>query len=70
MLGFDIARRPDDHQDGASTSALVNLGGFSAAIAGDITVAAARSTFGVNSGTALLPVLLIALFGLANLARR
>jgi MFS family permease len=70
MLSFDIARRPDDHHDGASTSALVNLGGFGAAITGDITVAAARSTLGVHTGTVLLPVLLIALLGFANLARR
>jgi MFS family permease len=70
MLGFDLARRTDDGHDGASTSALVNLGGFSAAIAGDLLVAAARSAFGVSSGAVLLPTLLIAAFGLWRLSRR
>jgi hypothetical protein len=70
MLAFDVARREGDHHDGASTSALVNLGGFSAAIAGDVGVAAGRSAFGVGSGAALLPLLLIAAFGFWRLATR
>jgi predicted MFS family arabinose efflux permease len=70
MLAFDVARREGDHHDGASTSALVNLGGFSAAIAGDIGVAAGRSALGVGSGAALLPLLLIAAFGFWRLAVR
>lgn len=70
MLGFDLARRPDDHKDGASTSALVNLGGFSAAIVGDATVAIARSTLGASSGLVLFPTLLIAMFGLWRISQR
>lgn len=70
MLAFDVARREGDRHDGASTSALVNLGGFSAAIAGDIAVAAARSALGAGSGAALAPLLLIAAFGCWRLATR
>ncbi|MDO9355415.1 MAG: hypothetical protein Q7T55_17070, partial [Solirubrobacteraceae bacterium] len=70
MLGFDLARRPDDHKDGASTSALVNLGGFSAAIAGMALVGAARVVLGPDTGLVLLPTLLIAAFGAWRLSQR
>lgn len=70
MLGFDFARRDGDHHDGASTSALVNLGGFSAAIIGIAAVAVMRSLIGADSGLVLLPTLAIAIFGFANLVQR
>lgn len=70
MLGFDFARREGDQHDGASTSALVNLGGFSVAIVGVAAVAVMRSVVGADSGLVLLPTLVIAIVGLLNLVRR
>lgn len=70
MLGFDFARREGDQHDGASTSALVNLGGFSAAIVGVAAVAVMRSLLGADSSLVLLPTLAIAVFGLVNLLQR
>lgn len=70
MLGFDFARREGDHHDGASTSALVNLGGFSTAIVGIAAVAVLRSVLGPDSSFVLLPTLAIAGFGYVNLRRR
>ncbi|MEN0011751.1 MAG: MFS transporter [Solirubrobacteraceae bacterium] len=69
MLSFDLARQEADGADGASTSALVNLGGFSAAIFGDIAVAIARSELGVGSALVLLPVLVVAALGLWRMSR-
>ena len=70
MIGFDLAQRAGAVADGASTTALVNLGGYSAAIAGCATVAVARTTFGADSGLVLLPTFLIAAFGLWRLTTR
>jgi MFS family permease len=69
MLGFDLARREGDAHNGGSVSALVNLGGFSAAIAADAALGGVQSVAG-QGHFVLLPLLALQAAGLVQTTRR
>jgi MFS family permease len=70
MLAFDVAREDGPAHRAASVSALVNTGGFSAAVLGQLAVGQALRVSGVDLRVALWPLLGLMGLALVQLALR